>query len=83
MQAKMEISNVTFSKEAKEDILNLYGKTIDKEGFIVEIDNKNQRVLTPKGEEIHIEEWAGIIKGSEEFIKSDTFSLIELAKKLN
>jgi len=79
----MEISNVTFSKEAKKDILNLYGKTIDKEGFIVEIDNQNQRVLTPKGEEIHIEEWAGIIKGSEEFIKSDTFSLIELAKKLN
>ena len=78
----MKISDVTFSKEAKEDILALYGKTIDTEGFIVEKENPTQKVLTPTGEEIHIEEWAGIRKGSEAFIKSDTFSLIELAKKI-
>ena len=79
----MKLSNLNFDKEAKIDILDLYDKTIDEEGFIVEKENVRQRVLTPKGEEIHIDEWAGIIKGSEEFIKSDTFSLIELAKKLN
>lgn len=78
----MKISNITFDKSAKKDILKLYGKTIDDEGFIVEEDNKKQRVLTPKGEEIHISDWGGIYKGSEAFVKSDTISLIELAKKL-
>mgnify|MGYP001565613741 FL=1 len=62
--------------------MELYGKVIDKEGFIVEKDNPSQRVLTPDGEEIHITEWGGIRKGSEAFIKNDMFSLIELAKKL-
>ena len=33
-------------------------------------------------EEILFEEWAGVHKGSEAFIKSDIFSLIELAKRL-
>lgn len=78
----MKISDVTFSQEARKSILELYGKTVDAEGFIVESENPKQRVLTPSGEEIQIDEWAGIRKGSEAFIKSDTFSLIELAKRL-
>jgi len=56
---------------------------LDDEGFLVEKENLNQRVLTPKGEEIHFKEWGGIMKGSEAFVKSDTFSLLEIAKKLN
>lgn len=78
----MKLSPLTFSKLAREDILELYGKSIDDEGYIVEKDNPSQRVLTPNGEEIHIKEWGGMRKGSEAFIKNDTFSLIELAKKL-
>ncbi|MBI2102438.1 hypothetical protein HYT55_01245 [Candidatus Woesearchaeota archaeon] len=79
----MKLSKITFSESAREDILNLYGKSIDEEGFIVEKENFSQRVLTPQGEEIRLEEWAGIRKGSEAFIKNDIFSLIELAKKLD
>lgn len=78
----MKISQLTFNKDVKEDILELFGKTIDDEGFIVEKENISQRVLTPKGEEIRLEEWAGIIKGSEAFVKSDTFSLMEIAKRV-
>ena len=78
----MKLSQVTFTEESKSDILELFGKTLDDEGYIVEIENLNQRVLTPKGEEIHISEWAGVMKGSEAFVKSDTFSLIEIAKKI-
>lgn len=78
----MKISELTFDEESKEDLLELFGKTIDEEGYIVEKDNINQRVLTPKGEEISIEEWAGIVKGSESFVKSDIFSLMEIAKKM-
>jgi len=78
----MKLSQITFSKAARDDILDLYGKSVDNEGFIVERDNPSQRVLTPNGEEIRIEEWGGVRRGSEAFIKNDTFSLIELAKKL-
>ena len=81
----MRLSKVTFSISAREDILELYGKSVDNEGFIIEIiekDKPSQRVLTPMGEEIQINEWAGVRKGSEAFIKNDAFSLIELAKKL-
>ncbi len=78
----MKLSQVTFTEESKSDILELFEKTLDDENYIVEIDNVNQRVLTPKGEEIHISEWAGVMKGSEAFVKSDAFSLIEIAKKI-
>ncbi len=79
----MKIGNLVFNEETKGNILDLYGKTTDEEGFIVEKENQKQRVLTPKGEEIHINEWAGIVRGSEAFIKSDAFSLMELAKKID
>jgi len=79
----MKISDIGFSKEAKRDILALFGKDVDGEDFIVEKEDQTQRVLTPKGEEIRFDEWAGIMKGSEAFIKSDTISLIELAKKID
>ena len=69
----MKISILSFDESAKEQILDLYGKTVDEDGFIVEKDSPKQRVLTPKGEEILFEEWAGVHKGSEAFIKSDTF----------
>ena len=78
----MKLSELTFNETAKKDLLDLFGKSVDKEGFIIEKEKPEQRVLTPKGEEIHITEWGGIVRGSEEFIKSDAFSLIELAKKL-
>ncbi len=78
----MKIGDISFNESAREDILLLFGKTVDSEGFIVENENPKQRVLTKKGEEIMVDEWAGIVKGSEEFVKSDTFSLIELAKRL-
>ena len=78
----MKTSSLVFDKDVKLDILDLYGKTVDEEGFIVEKDNLSQKVLTPKGEEIRLEEGAGIVKGSEAFIKSDAFSLIEIARKL-
>jgi len=79
----MKISKLTFDEKAKKDILNLYGKTLDDEDYLVEKENLKQRVLTPKGEEIHFEEWGGIMKGSEVFVKSDAFSLLEIAKKLD
>ena len=73
---------IIFNEDSKQDVLELFGKTTDEEGYLVELDHPEQRVLTKKGEEINIKDWAGVVNGSEAFIKSDAFSLIELAKKI-
>ena len=73
---------IVYDDDSREDILEIFGKSTDEEGYLVEKDNPIQRVVTKKGEEIHIDEWAGVDNGSESFIKKDAFSLIELAKKL-
>lgn len=73
---------ITFEASAKEEILSFFDKTIDDDGFIVEKEDTTQRVITPDGEEITLEEFAGLRKGSEIFIKSDLPSLINLIDKL-
>lgn len=72
---------VTFEDSAIEDILKIFEKEIDDEGYIIEKDTK-ERVLTPDGEEVHINEFAGIQKSSEIFIKSDLISIIKLADRM-
>lgn len=73
----------TFDKSAIDFVLETFGKAVDEQGYLVEADNPKQRVLTKNGEEIKKEKWAGIIKGSERYIKSDITSLIELCDDLN
>jgi hypothetical protein len=70
---------ITFSNNAKKFILSAFGKTVDEQEFIVEASNKKQRVLTPDGEQVELENFAGIKKGSEVFIKNDLLSLIKFA----
>jgi hypothetical protein len=78
----MKNSNIkiTFKKESKNDVLNLFNKKVDAEGYIVEKDNSIQRVLTIDGEEIHEDEFGGLRKGSEIFFKDDLPSLMDLSK---
>lgn len=71
---------ITFEESAKEEILSIFDKIVDNEGFIVEKDT-GQRVITPDGEEIRLEEFAGIGKNGV-FIKSDLPSLINYLDKL-
>lgn len=77
----MQVKEISFSEDSKEFVLDMLGKGLDKEGFIVEKGNTAERVLTKDGEEIHISEWGGIKKGSEEYVKSDAFSLLSLIRK--
>ncbi len=70
---------ITFEKEAKREILGFFNKSVAEENYIVEKDNPTQRVLTPDGEEIRLNDFAGVRNGSEIFIKSDLTSLINLA----
>lgn len=73
------LNTITFEESAKEEILSIFDKTVDNEGFIVEKDT-GQRVITPDGEEIRLEEFAGIGKNGI-FIKSDLPSLIAYIDK--
>ncbi len=77
---KMERA-VIFDKSLSREVLSIFDKTTDDEDFIVEAANPSQKVLTSEGEEILLEEFAGVTKGSELFIKSDITSLIELSKR--
>lgn len=72
---------VTFDQSARNFVLEAFGKTV-KDGFVVEKSQPSLKVLTPRGEEIPVKEFAGIRKGSAVFVKSDIVSLIEAAKAI-
>lgn len=78
----MHMMTITFDNSAQSFVLEAFDKTIDAEGYIVERSNPSQRVLTPSGQEIKQEAFAGVRKGSEVFMKSDIISLIELCDYL-
>jgi len=73
---------ITFDSSVKKQILGIFDKQVDAEGYIVEKNNPGQRVLTPDGDDIHLDEFTGIYKGSEIFVKSDIVSLVELSNRL-
>lgn len=66
---------ITFDKELTPNVLNAFNKGVDKEGYLIE-KNTFQRVLTKEGEDVLADEFAGITKGSEIYLKSDIASLI-------
>jgi hypothetical protein len=70
---------ILFDEESQNKLFEVMGKTIDSHDFIVEKSDPSQRVLTKGGEEVKREEFAGVKTGSEEFIKNDLPSLLELA----
>ena len=72
------VVTITFEVSAKKEILSFFDKTTDDQGYIVEKEDITQRVITPEGEEVKLDEFAGIRKGSEIFIKSDLPSLFNL-----
>ncbi|MFH1094529.1 MAG: hypothetical protein V1739_10330 [Candidatus Omnitrophota bacterium] len=69
---------ITFEKEAKRQLLNLFNKDVNEEGYIIEKDTR-EPILAPDGEFVEFNKFAGIKKGSLVFIKSDINSIIELA----
>ncbi|MFH0888241.1 MAG: hypothetical protein V1871_03435 [Planctomycetota bacterium] len=73
---------ITFELSAKTKILEFFNKDVDADGYIVEKNNHNQRVLTIDGEQLKKKEFVGLMKGSEIFIKKDITSLIKLADKI-
>ena len=73
---------ITFDKSAKNFVLDAFDKSVDKDGYIVEKKNPNQRVIAQDGQEVESDKFAGIKKGSQVFIKSDLLSIIKLSDSL-
>lgn len=75
---KNEAPKLLFTERSLPFILKAFGKEINEDGLIIEIETK-EPVLTPEGEEININEFGGLKKGSDIFLKNDLFSIMNLA----
>ncbi len=71
---------ITFQKDLQPLILQAFGKTKDKQGFIVDKKTR-ERVITPDGEHLQATDFAGLTKGSVVYLKSDIVSLITYVEK--
>lgn len=74
---------ITFDSSAKRFILSAFGKAVDTEGYIVEKDHPEQRVVTLEGEQVLEKDFAGLQKGSLIFVKSGLVSAIKLSDRLS
>lgn len=75
------MKSIVFDKGAKETILKSLNKSVDEDGYI--IDNSNgKKVPSLDGTYITASEFAGVVKGSELYVKSDIVSLIEATDRI-
>jgi len=79
--ATVEDPEIVFDNSSKNFILDLFDKKVDKEGFIVEKANEKQRVITFELEELKLDKFGGIQKGSEIFIEDNFISIFRLLNK--
>ena len=73
---------ITFDKSLSQEILNFFNKSIDKDGSIIDLKT-GRRVLSREGEVVTLDEFAGVTKGSEVYLKSDILSLINYIENKN
>ncbi|PYZ02651.1 hypothetical protein C8039_03060 [Halogeometricum sp. wsp3] len=73
-------TTLTFDESAAEFLIESFGKTTDGEGYIVD-PQRNERETTPEGNEIHIDDFAGVEKGSQLFLDDDFTTLVEHVKR--
>lgn len=72
------MKTIVFNESTKDFVLSLFDKSIDDEGYIIE-NSTNNRVLTPSGDEVHINSFAGFTPGSEIILTKDLPSLLQYA----
>ncbi len=72
------MKTIVFNDSTRDLVLELFDKSIDSDGFIIEKDT-GRRVLTPKGFEVRKEEFAGFVPGSEIVLTKDLPSILQYA----
>lgn len=74
------MKQVVFSEDTKDFILEIFGKKVDDDGYIVEKDT-GSRVITPEGNFVRNEDFAAVVPGSEVFVTNDMPSLLKYANR--
>ena len=72
-------SNIYFSKKNRDLILEAFGKGINEDGYLYELESK-ELLLTPDNEEILCSKFGGIKRGSEIFLKNDLSTIVKLVE---
>lgn len=71
---------LTFEEDTKEEILKVFDKKVDEQGYIVESEDED-RVLTTEGEELKADNLGVIAKGSEIFVSDNFASLVDFVTR--
>lgn len=71
---------ITFGPSAAETVLEQFGKTLDEDDYIIDQETEERVESYYKEEEIHIDEFGGLVHGSTEFIKDDYTEIHEYVK---
>lgn len=74
---------ITFGPSAAETVLEQFGKTLDDDNYIIDEETEERVTSMYKEEEIHIDEFGGVVKGSTEFIKDDYAEIHDYVKSKN
>lgn len=72
------MKTIAFTESSLDFILSIFDKEKDESGYIVEKGTKN-RILTPSGDEVKVEDFAGFVPGSEIVLTKDLPSLLQYA----
>lgn len=76
---KRDAPKMLFNDKALPFILEIFGKTINEEGLIIDM-NTGEPIQTPEGDFLNMDNFGGIKKGSEIFLKNDLLTVIKLAE---
>jgi hypothetical protein len=72
------MKTIVFNNKSRDFVLALFDKSIDSDGYIIE-SKTGARVLTPNGDEVKKEDFAGFNHGSEIVLTKDLPSLLRYA----
>jgi hypothetical protein len=78
----MKNTVLTFDETTKEFVVTALGFDKDADGFLIQ-KSDGQRVVSPDGNEVLFDSFAGVRNGSMLVFNSDLPSLIQLADKLD
>jgi len=73
-------TTLTFDASVAEDVIKEFGREVDDDGYIVDPETGN-RVETESGDQIHVDQFAGVEKGSIIFLDDDFNTLVDHMKR--
>lgn len=74
------MKTLVFNDSTKDFVLSLFDKKVDENGYIVEKDSE-EKVLTPSGDDVQVNNFAGFTPGSEIILTQDLPSLLQYANR--